>query len=236
RQGPGRRPRRRGAAVRRRRHGRAPRRRGATPGRSRRGPAGRAHRQPQRADQGPGGPAQPARLPHEPGRGALPRPVHRPRRAADLAPDQQRLPQPADRRRPQQQDDLTMNARALANQYRQTGVTSAALDASPHQLIALMLAGARDRARLAAACLERGDLPRKAQASSDASAISGGLNGALNVEAGGEIADGLHALYDYAQRRLLTANAHNDPAPLHEVDDLLGEIESAWLAIGPEAA
>ncbi len=126
-----------------------------------------------------------------------------------------------------------MNARSLANQYRQTGVTSAALDASPHRLIALMLAGARERARLAAACLERGDLPRKSKAISDASAIIGGLNGALNMDAGGEIADGLQALYDYAQRRLLAANVDNDPAPLLEVDDLLGDIESAWLAIAP---
>lgn len=129
-----------------------------------------------------------------------------------------------------------MNARQLANQYRQTGVSSAALDANPHRLIALMLAGARERARLAAACLQRGDLPRKSQAISDASAIIGGLNGALNMEAGGDIADGLQALYDYAQRRLLAANADNDPRPLHEVDDLLGDIESAWLAIAPDAS
>ena len=129
-----------------------------------------------------------------------------------------------------------MNARTLANQYRQTGVSSAALDASPHRLIALMLAGARERSRLAAACLQRGDLPRKSQAISDASAIIGGLNGALNMEAGGDVADGLQALYDYAQRRLLTANVDNDPAPLHEVDDLLGDIESAWLAIAPPEA
>ena len=129
-----------------------------------------------------------------------------------------------------------MNARTLANQYRQTGVSSAALDASPHRLIALMLAGARERSRLAAACLQRGDLPRKSQAISDASAIIGGLNGALNMEAGGDVADGLQALYDYAQRRLLAANADNDPRPLHEVDDLLGDIESAWLAIAPEGS
>lgn len=122
---------------------------------------------------------------------------------------------------------------AFANQYRQTSVTSAVLDASPHELIALMLAGARERARLAIACLERGDLPRKGQAITDASAIIGGLNGALNMEGGGEIADSLQALYDYAQRRLLTANLDNDPAPLREVDDLLGEIEAAWRAIAP---
>jgi len=128
-----------------------------------------------------------------------------------------------------------MNARHFANQYRQTGVSSAALDANPHRLIALMLAGARERARLAAACLQRGDLPRKSQAISDASAIIGGLNGALNMEAGGDVADGLQALYDYAQRRLVAANADNDARPLHEVDDLLGDIESAWLAIAPDA-
>lgn len=128
------------------------------------------------------------------------------------------------------------SARNHANQYRQTGVSSAVLDADPHQLIALMLAGARERTRLAVACLDRGDLPRKAQAITDASAIVGGLNGALNLEAGGEIADGLHSLYDYAQRRLLEANLENDAAPLREVDALLGDIESAWLAIAPGAA
>ncbi len=124
-----------------------------------------------------------------------------------------------------------MHSRSLANQYRQTGVSSAVLDAGPHELITLMLAGARERARLAVACLERGDQPRKSQAIQDASAIIGGLNGALNLEAGGEIATGLQALYDYAQRRLLVANLENDPAPLREIDDLLGDIESAWRAI-----
>jgi len=129
-----------------------------------------------------------------------------------------------------------MQARSYANQYRQTGVSSAVLDASPHELISLMLAGARERARLAIACLGRGDLARKGQAITDASAIIGGLNGALNLEAGGEIANGLHALYDYAQRRLLSANIDNDAAPLHEVDELLGDIESAWRAISPVPA
>ena len=124
-----------------------------------------------------------------------------------------------------------MQGARYANQYRQTGVSSAVLEADPHRLISLMLAGARERARLAEACLERGDLSRKAQAISDASAIIGGLNGALDLDAGGEIAGGLQALYDYAQRRLVEANAANEPGPLREVDQLLGEIETAWNAI-----
>jgi len=115
------------------------------------------------------------------------------------------------------------SARAFANQYRQTAVSSAVLDADPHRLIELMLAGARERTRLAAAISEAG-------------AIIGGLDGALDLERGGDIAAGLAALYDYLQRRLLEANTGNDPAILLEVDALLGDIESAWRAIAPSRA
>ena len=124
--------------------------------------------------------------------------------------------------------------RNYANQYRSTGVSAAVLDADPHRLVALMLSGARDRIRLAGACLDRGDIPRKAKAISDASGLITGLSGALNLDAGGEIAQGLQSLYDYAQQRLLVANSDNDAAALTEVDGLLGDIESAWLAIAPK--
>lgn len=129
-----------------------------------------------------------------------------------------------------------LGSRSYAQQYRSTSVSAAVLDADPHRLVALMLSGARDRIRLAGACLERGDIPRKAKAISDASGLIGGLSGALNLEAGGEIAAGLLSLYDYAQQRLVSANADNDAAALDEVDSLLGDIESAWQAITPKAA
>lgn len=125
------------------------------------------------------------------------------------------------------------SARAFADHYRQTRVSSAVLDADPHRLIGLMLAAARERARLASACMERGDMVRKGVAIGEASAIIAGLNSALDLRAGGEIASGLAALYDYAQRRLVEANARNDSAPLAEVDSLLADIESAWNAIAP---
>jgi flagellar protein FliS len=85
------------------------------------------------------------------------------------------------------------------------------------------------------ASLERGDVTRKAHAITDTCAIIGGLNSSLNLEAGGEIASGLAALYDYCQRRLLAANLNNDAAPLHEIDGILGDIESAWRQIAPQA-
>lgn len=127
-------------------------------------------------------------------------------------------------------------ARAFANQYRQTSASSAVLDASPHQLVLLMLSGARERVRLAAACIERADLARKGKAINEASAIIAGLSGTLDLKAGGDVAAGLQSLYDYFQRKLVEANARNDKAPLAEVDDLLGDIEGAWKAIDPDAA
>ena len=129
-----------------------------------------------------------------------------------------------------------MNARGFANQYRQTAVASAVLDASPHRLVSLMLAGIRERLKLASACMEVGDLPRKGQAISEASLIIGQLDGSLDHAAGGEIADGLAALYDYSQRRLTEANLNNDVAMVQEVDGLIADIEAAWLQIDPERA
>lgn len=124
-----------------------------------------------------------------------------------------------------------MNARASAQHYRQTAVHSAVLDASPHRLVALMLAGIRERLTLAMACMDVGDVARKGQAITEASMIIGQLDGSLDHKAGGDIAAGLTSLYDYAQRRLFEANLHNDAAKIKEVDGLIADIESAWLAI-----
>jgi flagellar protein FliS len=118
-----------------------------------------------------------------------------------------------------------------AEQYRKVGVATSVTDANPHKLVALLLAGACERIRLAEACMERGDQARKGKAIGEVCAIVGHLNGSLDHEAGGEIASNLSALYDYVMQRLTEANLHNDPAALRESLSLLGEIESAWNAI-----
>lgn len=127
-----------------------------------------------------------------------------------------------------------MSARVFAQHYRQTAVSSAVLDATPHRLVTLMLAGVRERLRLAAACMDKGDIPRKGQAIGEATMIIGELDGSLDHKAGGDIAAGLAALYEYSQRRLFEANARNDAAAVMEVDALFADIEAAWQAIDPE--
>ncbi|MEJ1098761.1 MULTISPECIES: flagellar export chaperone FliS [unclassified Pseudoxanthomonas] len=127
-----------------------------------------------------------------------------------------------------------MSPNSYAAQYRQTGLSSAVMEADPHRLVALLLAGACDRIRLAEACVIRGDLARKGKAIGEVCAIIGHLHGSLDHEAGGEIASSLSSLYDYLQGRLIEANLNNDESALREALELLGEIESAWNAIPPE--
>lgn len=101
--------------------------------------------------------------------------------------------------------------------------------ASPHQLVALLFQGAEQAIALARVHMENQNLAEKGLSISKAiDIINLGLKASLDLEAGGEIAQNLSALYDYMVRRLITANIKNQPAILDEVSMLLKEISSAW--------
>ncbi|HWG75737.1 MAG TPA: flagellar export chaperone FliS [Steroidobacteraceae bacterium] len=109
--------------------------------------------------------------------------------------------------------------------------------ADPHRLVLMLIDGAQERLAIARGCLERnqrGDIARKAQALTQCMHIIGELRGSLNLEKGGELAHNLSDLYEYMLRQLLRANADNKVAYITEVASLLGEIRSAWIAIGPQ--
>jgi len=54
------------------------------------------------------------------------------------------------------------------------------------------------------------------------------LNGALNLDAGGEIAGTLRRLYDYFGRRLRESNIRKDPSGVQEVIRHLTVLRDAW--------
>lgn len=119
-----------------------------------------------------------------------------------------------------------------ANSYERIGIESSVLGASPHELIAMLFQGARRAVRMSRMHMENGNLAEKGRLISHAIVIiGGGLKQGLNLEKGGEIAERLDGLYEYMTRRLLEANLRNDPAPLEEVDTLLGTIEEGWSGI-----
>lgn len=126
-----------------------------------------------------------------------------------------------------------MKPRDLTAAYRQTAVETRVHEADPHKLIELMLEGAIQRLRTAEACISSGDLPRKAKAASEAGAIVDSLSGCLDFSQGGDIAAQLEALYDYASRRIVAANAANDAEGFGEVAGLLDDVFSAWKQVRP---
>lgn len=128
-----------------------------------------------------------------------------------------------------------MKPRDLTAAYRQTAVETRVHEADPHKLVELMLEGAIQRLRTAEACVASGDISRKAKAASEAGAIVDSLSGCLDFEQGGDIAQRLEALYDYASRKIATANMSNDAEGFGEVATLLSDVFSAWKQIKPAA-
>lgn len=127
------------------------------------------------------------------------------------------------------------NAKVAA--YQSVSTHGEVAGADPHRLVLMLMDGALERLTIARGCLERkgrGDIARKAQALTQCMRIVGELRGTLDLEKGGALAHNLSDLYDYMLRQLLRANADNNPGCIAEVTGLLGEIRSAWIAIGPE--
>ncbi len=128
-----------------------------------------------------------------------------------------------------------MNTNGALKAYKQVGVQSEVTLANPHRLVQMLLDGALDRIAVAKGHMARGEVAEKGSTISKTIAIVDGLRMSLDGESGGTIANNLDELYEYMGRRLLQANAEDNPALLDEVAALLGEIKSAWDAI-PEAA
>ncbi len=126
------------------------------------------------------------------------------------------------------------STKTAVNAYQAVQVDAAVLGASPHELIAKLLSKAISSIGEAKGYMLNNDIPNKAgQIKIAISIISDGLRGSLDMDAGGEIAENLDALYEYMLQRLMTGHAKNDPAALDEVNTLLREIKSGWDGIKP---
>jgi flagellar protein FliS len=113
--------------------------------------------------------------------------------------------------------------------YQRLEVETGVAAATPQRLVVMLYDGAVKAIYLARAALARGDIAGRGAAISKAIAIvDEGLRPALDLNAGGEIAANLAALYDYVVNRLLYANLKQDEPSLDEAARLLGELKAAW--------
>ena len=125
-----------------------------------------------------------------------------------------------------------------ANAYQRINVETSMHTLDQHQLVSLLYEGVLTSLATARGALARGDVATKCNAISKAvRIIEEGLSTALDIEAGGELAQNLSALYDYSLRQLILANARNDDAMLVEVMRLIEPVAQGWNAIkAPGAA
>jgi flagellar protein FliS len=118
--------------------------------------------------------------------------------------------------------------------YQSVSVHGSVAGADPHRLVLMLMDGVLERLVIALACIERGDIGRKAQLLHSCTTLIAELRGSLNMKGGGEIARNLSDLYEYMARQLIRANAENKVEIIREVTSLLAEVRGAWVAIGPE--
>lgn len=119
-------------------------------------------------------------------------------------------------------------------QYKNIALETQVEAASAHELISMLLQGARTHITTAQANIGRNQLKEKGENLSRAISIIDGLKTCLNHNQGGEIAENLDNLYDYIQQNILKASLHKDVALLNHVNILLANIHQAWLEIDPK--
>jgi flagellar secretion chaperone FliS len=118
--------------------------------------------------------------------------------------------------------------------YQSVAVAGGIANADAHGLVQMLLDAVVERIAAARTCIEQGDRVRKAKLLHSCVQLVAELRGSLDLIKGGELAQNLSDLYAYIAKRLMLGNVRDDATYLTEALSLLGEIRSAWTAIGPE--
>jgi len=110
------------------------------------------------------------------------------------------------------------------------------LSASPLELVAMLYTKAISEIREARQQLAVRNIALRSKAISKACDAIGELDGSLDMEAGGELAQRLRSLYRYCLVRMLDANFQQADEPLGEVLGILMTLSEGWHTIARTAA
>lgn len=119
---------------------------------------------------------------------------------------------------------------ASLKKYKQTTV-SAAKEASPYQLVAMLFQELLGNIASAKGAIEQENIGKKGELISKAITIISVLEGSIDFEQGGEVSNNLADLYHYCSEKLLEANVNNNAEILDEVIKILLPIKAGWDSI-----
>ncbi|MFQ1901703.1 MAG: lateral flagellar export chaperone LafC [Aeromonas veronii] len=115
--------------------------------------------------------------------------------------------------------------------YQFAATQAKAASADPHQLVLMLMEGLLDEMARAEGHILARQFERKGQAISKCLQILGGLDSALDMEKGGELASNLHRLYDYCGQKLFEISVSNNVEGFAEVRKILQELKEGWEAM-----
>lgn len=123
-----------------------------------------------------------------------------------------------------------LNHRAAVS-YGEVMVETGVADADGTHLIQMLLDGLIESMTFAEGHIQRKSIAEKSFHLARAGRIVIGLQSALDMEKGGDIARNLNELYGYISKRLLYVNINNDVESLREIRGLMVQIREAWTLV-----
>ncbi|THD52736.1 flagellar export chaperone FliS [Rahnella sp. Larv3_ips] len=128
-----------------------------------------------------------------------------------------------------------MYSKSGTQAYAQVDLESQLAGASPHELITMLLEGAKSAVLRAMIYFETGNIAKRGEMISRAiNIIDNGLRTSLDHEKGQHIAQDLEQLYEYMSRTLLEANRQNKSELLTGVSEILTNLATTWKEIEPK--
>ncbi len=131
----------------------------------------------------------------------------------------------------------SFRSKHLAGAYHAVGVQTQVATTSPHGLVMMLFDGFAVAVHRARGAIRHADVALKGESIAHALRIvDEGLKSALNMKAGGKLAQDLSDLYAYVCLRLMHANLRNDEPALEECLALMQPLRDAWQSIGGNAS
>ncbi|MFM5293847.1 lateral flagellar export chaperone LafC [Aeromonas veronii] len=115
--------------------------------------------------------------------------------------------------------------------YRFAATEAKAASADPYQLVLMLMDGLLDEIARAEGHILAKQFERKGLAINKCLQILGGLDSALDMNKGGELAANLHRLYDYCGQKLFEISVSNNVEGFAEVRKILQELKEGWEAM-----